>query len=165
MSVFVHTQGIKNVHVGRGWVKNGKILYTQLLNDPQSIQFCLLHEFSFRIVIITYYLLLLYVPVPPFTVLRQVDIEFTFKITSLFHLNMEQFRKKYSFKYRKNKGQKYINLVLRYNQYDTNEISSIANKSKLRHGTYQNSGLKLQPCPLARLNSISSGVVRRPYPA
>ena len=67
---------------------------------------------------------------------------------------MKKFRKiwneikNYAIKYRKNKGQKrtkkYKSKTLRYiRQYDTNEISSIANKSKLRHGTYQNSGLKL----------------------
>ena len=34
MSVFVHAQGIKTVHAGRGGSKNGKILSTQLLNAP-----------------------------------------------------------------------------------------------------------------------------------
>ena len=34
MSVFVHAQGIKNVHAGGEGVKNGKIRSTQLLNDP-----------------------------------------------------------------------------------------------------------------------------------
>ena len=33
MSVFVHAQGIKTVHAGGG-AKKGKILSTQLLNDP-----------------------------------------------------------------------------------------------------------------------------------
>ena len=34
MSVFVHAQGIKTVHAGRGGGKNGKILSTKLLNVP-----------------------------------------------------------------------------------------------------------------------------------
>ena len=34
MSVFVHSQGIITVHGAEGEVKNGKILSTQLLNDP-----------------------------------------------------------------------------------------------------------------------------------
>ena len=36
MSVFVHAQGIKIVHAGggEGGSKNGRILSTQLLNDP-----------------------------------------------------------------------------------------------------------------------------------
>ena len=34
MSAFVHDQGIKTVHEGGRGSKNGKILYTQLLNGP-----------------------------------------------------------------------------------------------------------------------------------
>ena len=72
---------------------------------------------------------------------------------------MKKFRKilteikNYAIKYRKNKRRKKDTKkghkkskpeTLRYiRQDDTNEISSIANKSKLRHGTYQNSELKL----------------------
>ena len=37
MSVFVHAQGIKTVHAGGGGSKSGKILSTQLLNDPLYI--------------------------------------------------------------------------------------------------------------------------------
>ena len=37
MSVFVHAQGIKTIHAcGRGGSKNGKILSTQLFNDPKE---------------------------------------------------------------------------------------------------------------------------------
>ena len=35
ISIFVHAQGIKTVHAGGGAeIKNGKILSTQLFNDP-----------------------------------------------------------------------------------------------------------------------------------
>ena len=37
MSIFVHAQGIKTVHPGRGGSKNGKMLSTLFLNDPSSV--------------------------------------------------------------------------------------------------------------------------------
>ena len=36
MSVFVHAQGIKTVPAGEWGLKNGKILFKKLLNDPSA---------------------------------------------------------------------------------------------------------------------------------